>query len=157
MIPSRKLRKPPTIHSHKFSAPVGTDFMLRVAMRAQTISTRATAQVTIIEFVIGNPKRRTTSAAFREIPCSSCSSLRASDWSGPAESVATAKARSGLTLAWQLGTALGLESPAINKTRNTADLRQLKDRCIRRGTNCAMYDREETSHCRFLQICDGLF
>src|SRR3974390_3748776 len=157
MIPSRKLRKPPTIHSHKFCAPEGTDFMLRVAMRAQTVSARATAHVTIIEFVIGNPKRRTTSAAFREIPCSSCLSLRAADWSGPSESVTTAKARSGLMLAWQLGSALGLESPAINKTKNTADLRQLKDRCIRRGTNCPTYDRQHTPHCRFLQTCAWLF
>src|SRR3974377_236178 len=137
MIPSRKLRKPPTIHSHKFCAPEVHDFMFRVAMRAQTVSARATAHVTIIEFVIGNPKRRTTSAAFREIPCSSCSSLRAAGWSGPAESVATAKARSGLTLAWQLRSALGLESPAINKTKKTEDVRQLKDRCIGGGATCA--------------------
>ena len=47
--------------------------MLRVARRANTINASATTQQMIIEFVIGNPKIRTTSDALCEMPCSSVS------------------------------------------------------------------------------------
>ena len=54
MTPSRNSKRLSTSHSRKFWAPVGTSFILRVAICAKTIKPSATTQETIIELVMGN-------------------------------------------------------------------------------------------------------
>src|SRR6266576_3874496 len=51
--------------------PSGTCFILRVASCANMIRHKATIQLTIMEFVIGNPRKLVISSAFCERPCSS--------------------------------------------------------------------------------------
>ena len=64
MMRSRKSYRLPTSHSRRFWAPLGTRFMLRVAIRANMINATATIQLTAMEFVIGKPKGRAISTAF---------------------------------------------------------------------------------------------
>src|SRR3954471_989977 len=67
---ARNLRNSSMSHSKKFCAPLGMLFIFLVAHCANRMSPAATIQLTTIELVIGNPKRRATSTAFGDKPCS---------------------------------------------------------------------------------------
>ena len=58
--------------SSMFCALDGTLVIARVALCANTIRHNAATQVTIVEFVIGNPNNLTISSGLAESACSAC-------------------------------------------------------------------------------------